>query len=493
MKAPMIYFSKVQLMTPRVLALLFTLSSVLSAQDGQQLYGLYCSACHGVDGQGATGGMFPPLAGSPWVAGDPDRAVKIALKGLVGPIDVLDKVYNLEMPPQGAVLPDDQIAAILTYVRTAWGNQSAAVTTGFVKATRAMIENRKTPWTAPELLKFHPLPLEKTVLKDLISQVYSGSWKAIPDFNTLKAENVEEEHDGILDVSDSPHKDNFAMVWQGRFEAPADGEYKFLLDADDSAKVIIKGKTVATVNGIGPLDGSRAKEGKIKLTRGSQPLRVEYLEVVGQQGIALGWKGPGDRQWKWLSKDAVKIKVRLPIPIEPENGRPVIYRNFITGTSSPRAIAVGFPGGLNLAYSADSLTPVLIWTGKFIDGSAKWLDRGTDENPPAGENVVTLINSRFLPKEARFKGYKLDPAGNPTFSVQLGDQILLDSWSCETNALVRKLSLSGGPPLEIQISKQQLDTVSISAIPGSLQEQGGKSTLNLTPGQPTTLTYRWKK
>src|SRR6476620_5852152 len=90
------------------------LASPLLAQDGQQLYTLYCSACHGADGKGATGGAFPPLAESPYLAGDPDRAVKIVLKGLSGPVDVLGKTYNLEMPPQGAALPDDQIAAILT-------------------------------------------------------------------------------------------------------------------------------------------------------------------------------------------------------------------------------------------------------------------------------------------------------------------------------------------------------------------------------------------
>ncbi|OYV02889.1 MAG: hypothetical protein CFE26_21675, partial [Verrucomicrobiales bacterium VVV1] len=104
------------------LSLLACLPLVARAQDGAQLYTLYCAACHAADGKGATGGTFPPLAASPYVAGDPDRAVKIVLKGLSGPVDVLGKTYNLEMPPQGAVLPDDQVAAILTYVRSSWGN-----------------------------------------------------------------------------------------------------------------------------------------------------------------------------------------------------------------------------------------------------------------------------------------------------------------------------------------------------------------------------------
>ncbi len=463
------------------LFLLLALATPIFAQDGGQLFTLYCSACHGADGKGATGGTFPPLSESPWLGGDPDRAVKVVLCGLTGPVDVLGKTYNLEMPPQGAALPDEQIAAILTFVRSSWGNKASAVTPETVKSIRAAT-NRKTAWTAPEIFKLHPLPLEKTALTNLISQVYAGNWGSLPDFSALKAQNVEEEHDGILSVTDSPLKDDFAMVWQADFSAPVAGEYAFILDADDAGSVIIDGKTVVEVRGIGPMDGSRAKQGKITLTQGSHKFRVEYLEISGQEGIALGWKAPGITSWKWLSDNKGKTgKTREPIPIESVNGRPVIYRNFIAGTS-PRAIGVGFPGGLNLAYSADNLAPELIWTGAFMDGTAKWLERGTDNSPPAGENVVTLGKSRTLPKEARFRGYKLDATGNPTFAIQLGEQMLLDSWHAESGALVRKLSITGSP-LDIEIS--QPPRLIVEGATGSLTQK-------LTPGQPLTLTYRWK-
>lgn len=466
-------------MISRLLVLL-PLASPLLAQDGQQLFTLYCSACHGTDGKGATGGTFPPLSESPWLAGDPDRAAKIAIKGLTGPVEVLGKTYNLEMPPQGAVLPDDKLAAILTYVRSAWGNQAGPVTADFVKTVRGSIADRNTPWTAGEILKLHPLPLEKTALTNLISQAYSGNWSSMPDFSKEKAANIEEEHDGIISLKKSPFEDNFAILWQGDFAAPADGEYKFLLDADDAAAVIIDGKTIAEVKGAGPINAGRAKQGKITLTKGPHKFRVEFLEISDKQAIALGWQGPGDKKWKWLSDQPAKpAQVREPIPIEPTADRPVIYRNFIAGTT-PRAIGVGFPGGLNLAYSADNLAPELLWTGKFIDGAAKWVERGTDNNPPAGENVVKLGSERFLPESAKFKGYKLDPAGNPTFAVQIGQQVLLDSWHAESGALVRKLTVTGSP-LEIQIPH-----------PPELSVEGATGKATLTPGQPLTLTYRWK-
>jgi len=477
------------------LLLALALASPLLAQDGQQLFTLYCSACHGLDGKGATGGAFPPLAGSPYVAGDPDRAAKITINGLTGPIDVLGKSYNLEMPPQGAVLPDDQLAAILTYVRKSWGNQAGPVTADQVKTIRASVAGRDAMWTAQEILKLHPLPFEKTALRNLISQAYIGKWSAMPDFSTLKATNVEEEHDGILSLKNAPSKDDFAMVWTGDFVAPTNGQFSFLLDADDAAALYIDDQKVVEITGTGPMNDSRRKQGKLTLVGGSHPIRVEFLQIGGQKGLALAWSSNRTKKQQWLSEDTSKPKGKphTPIPVQPTGERPVVYRNFIAGTTS-RSIGIGFPGGLNLAYSADNLAPELLWTGKFIDGSYKWDQRGTENNPPAGERVVSPSRSRALPDDARFKGYDLDPSGNPTFAVQTGSGILLDSWHAQTNVLVRKLTLAGnGPPVEILISDQPIDSqISITPDGGSLETTNGKTTLKLTPGHPVTLSYRWK-
>jgi len=478
----------------------------LLAQDGGQLFTLYCSACHGADGKGATGGQFPPLAGSDWVQGDPARAVKIVLHGLHGEVEVDGRKFNLEMPPQGGVLPDDQIAAILTYARTSWGNKADAITADFVKATRDATADRKTPWTAGEILKLHPLPPAAPPIANLISQVYHGTWKEMPDFTQLKAVNVEEEHDGKISVKDADIGDLFAIVWEGEITAPEAGEFEFRLDADDGAAVNVDGKRVAELKGVGPMDGSRAKQGKIQLTAGVHKIRVEYFEYQGNEGIVLAWRGPGIPSWKNLSDNPVK-GTRDPIPVIPQNGRAVVYRNFIADTT-PRAIGIGFPGGVNLAYSADNLAPELIWTGNFIDASRHWIDRGQGNQPPAGENIVKLSGSPALPKESRFRGYKLDPAGNPTFSVQIGKQFVLDSWKPGTvdgaPALVRSLTVNGqGNPVEILITDKlplkkegqdyQLgNLIRIRAEHADIETRDGKAFLKLAPSQPVTLTYRWK-
>jgi mono/diheme cytochrome c family protein len=474
-----------QIMIHRLLLSLPFFTASALAQDGGQLYGLYCSACHGADGAGATGGAFPPLADSAWVNGDPDRAIKIVLHGMHGPITVAGKSYNLAMPPQGAMLPDDQIAAILTHVRSSWGNQAGPVSPDLVKTIRAATSERKDSWPAEELLKLHPLPLEKTALRELISSTYDGQWESIPDFSQLKPNSIEEEHDGIVSLQDSLGKNTgFAMKWDGKFEAPVNGTYSFLLDADDAARIIIDGKTTAEVSGIGPMNGSRKNEAQINLTAGTHSFRVEYLESSGEKGILIGWMAPDTEDWKWLTDPTdVSAYTKKPIHITPIGNRPAIYRNFIGGTT-PRAIGFGFPEKVNLAYSADHLGPELLWTGQFMDASLHWTDRGVGNQPPAGKRLITLNNSRTLPPEARFRGYKLDPAGNPTFAVAIGNQNLLDSWRATPDSLIRTLTLVGaGGNLTMPVGKSQ---------DGFAVEPDSQGNVTLSPSKPVTVTYRWK-
>jgi mono/diheme cytochrome c family protein len=495
---------------------LFSLLLLLpaAAQDGEQLYTTYCSACHAPDGAGATGGAFPPLAGSAWVKGEPDRAAKIILHGLEGPVTVSGKTYDLAMPPQGAVLSDAQIAAVLTYVRSAWGNQEPAVSADQIKAIRTQFADRSAYWTSAELLKLHPLPLEQTALRDLISRVYHGSWEDIPDFEKLESQNVEEEHNGVISLSITPRKNDFGIVWEGKFAAPATGEYEFRLDADDGARVIVDGKKIAEVRGIGPIGGNRAKTGKIKLSEGLHPIRIEYFEAKGEEGITLAWRIDGKGQWHELSDQQSQAGGGRPIiPLAPVTGRPVIYRNFIANTS-PRAIGVGFPGGVNLAWSADHLGPELIWTGAFMDAGRHWTNRGQGNEPPAGNNVVELSRGQTLPEGGTFRGYQLDTDGNPTFTTTWGDAKLTDTFSAgpgsegnaATASLVRTLTYHGAAePMEILIS-QSLEPeplgdghfglgnqIFLHATAGEISARGKSAILTLRPNQSVTLTYRWSR
>lgn len=116
-----------------------------------------CAACHNDDGLGKPG-IAPPLAGSDWV-NDPGvgRLVRIVTHGLTGPIKINAttefNVAGAAMPPQYDSLGSDaKMAAVLTYIRTAWGNTGKPVTTEEVKSIREAAGARDTGWTPQELL-----------------------------------------------------------------------------------------------------------------------------------------------------------------------------------------------------------------------------------------------------------------------------------------------------------------------------------------------------
>ncbi|MFM8903688.1 MAG: c-type cytochrome, partial [Verrucomicrobiota bacterium] len=158
-----------------LLALLASAALLYAAEDGAQVYNTLCVACHGPDGKGLNG--LPPLVGSEWPKGPAERSIKIVLNGMTGPVEVAGMTYNIDMPPQGAVLSDEKIAAALTYVRDKFAGGAGAVTPAQVAAVRAQTAKRATPWTAAELLKAHPFPPAKTALKNLVGMMYKGEWK----------------------------------------------------------------------------------------------------------------------------------------------------------------------------------------------------------------------------------------------------------------------------------------------------------------------------
>ncbi len=125
-------------------------------QQGSDVFGAVCFACHGADGMGkalegaAPGTMMgPALAGSPRVQAHRDYIVKILLQGLSGPLD--GKTYPDVMAPLGNTSSDEWVAGVASYVRTSFGNNGGMVTPADVARVRKDTAGRKTPWTYPEL------------------------------------------------------------------------------------------------------------------------------------------------------------------------------------------------------------------------------------------------------------------------------------------------------------------------------------------------------
>jgi len=123
---------------------------------GQRLFADTCAKCHQPDGRGVPG-QYPPLVGSEWVlTSGPARMIRIVLDALQGPVKVKGMEFNNTMTPWRDTLTDQQIAAVITYVRRQkdWDNKASAVTPADVAEIRKKTKDRPAfgPWTVSDLL-----------------------------------------------------------------------------------------------------------------------------------------------------------------------------------------------------------------------------------------------------------------------------------------------------------------------------------------------------
>lgn len=128
---------------------------------GHEIYGRegFCATCHQEDGKGLTASGFPPLNSSKWVTGNEERLIKLTLNGLLGPIEVKGKKYPGQVPmtPFGGMLNDEEIAAVLTYIRSSFGNKASTISPDKVKEIRNKISDHEEFYSPEELLKEHPI------------------------------------------------------------------------------------------------------------------------------------------------------------------------------------------------------------------------------------------------------------------------------------------------------------------------------------------------
>ena len=141
--------------------------------------------------------------------------------------------------------------------------------------------------------------------------------------------------------------------------------------------------------------------------------------------------------WAFLA-DGDKAAVPLGLGRDPielvADTEPVLYRNFIDG-AGPRAIGVGYPQKVNLAFDANDLRLALVWQGAFIDATRHWTDRGVGFQGPLGDNVLKLPsgvsfaalenpeatwpNQPAREQGAKFRGYRLNAAREPVFNYEI--------------------------------------------------------------------------
>ncbi|MFZ1731075.1 MAG: cytochrome c [Bacteroidota bacterium] len=117
---------------------------------GAAVFNGKCAVCHQMSGKGIPN-VYPSLSGSAIVTGDPVLPIRIVLHGFNGPIERNGGKYNGVMQPWQNDLTDQQIADVLTFVRSSWGNTAAAVTPEQVKEQRAATKGKVGAYTEQEL------------------------------------------------------------------------------------------------------------------------------------------------------------------------------------------------------------------------------------------------------------------------------------------------------------------------------------------------------
>lgn len=189
--------------------------------------------------------------------------------------------------------------------------------------------------------------------------------------------------------------------------------------------------------------------------------------------------------WTYLS-DGEQAAVPIGLQNNPIEllafDEPVLYRNFIEG-AGPRAIGVGYPAKVNLAFDAQNLRLAVLWHNAFIDASKHWVGRGPGFQRPLGDNILSLPDVvTFAQLEApdapwpkqkardlgyRFRGYRLDEKQQPTFMYEVHGARVEDK--------PEPINDTQFAPLRRQIkvtAEKQLDNMYYRVVSGKVKQLG---------------------
>ena len=130
-------------------------------------------------------------------------------------------------------------------------------------------------------------------LDDLVFRFYRDSWKQLPAFDELKAEDTGAVPSQLFDIAVAPslRPDFFGYVFTGFLKVPMDGDYTFTLDSDDGSRLAIDGHVVAEHDGIH--GEGKLKTATVPLKAGRLPIRLDYFQGQHGKGLTVSWSGPG--------------------------------------------------------------------------------------------------------------------------------------------------------------------------------------------------------
>ena len=418
-----------------------------SAAKGAKVYaraGL-CGTCHQANGAGIPG-AFPPLAGSEWVKGDVSALIRMIEQGIEGEITVSGKTYNAVMPAQGGQLSDKEIADVLTYIRSAWGNKAGRVTAKDVAEQKKIDKDRgEKPWTASELKTI----IQAMSLAEPKVAIYPGNWREIPETTSLAAPTKTIE--GKLNPKQAP-KEGGLLIATGTMTTTKAGEAAITLKANGPAQAWLNDELVVqTPSLIASGDRPRLEKINVKqLKAGVHQIRIVSLATAGiELKVNATINLPGFAKPIALTDSGAEAVDRGESGLDREPSvakEPIIYRGVFAQTAA-RSIAVGYPERVSLMFDAVNATWSMAWRGDFVTGRHHWSGRGMAfKEWPLGDQVAFLPAEPAFsvlakpdgewpakcdvdnwPEGYQFLGYDLDKAKRPTFRYRVGAATITDT------------------------------------------------------------------
>lgn len=337
-------------------------------------------------------------------------------------------------------------------------------------------------------------------LEGLRFSLYHGSWSKLPDFSKLVPHREGPVADNLIQLNFDDYKNQYGLVFVGKLNIPANGDYTFFTAGDDGVRLIINDEVIIDDDGIHP---AKIRQKKKRLNKGMASVRVEYFQAEANAQLYVGWRSDAFdttalSKWTppdWKSAISQKKNDFVGMPLEAK-GVPIVYRNFIDGAGN-RSIGVGFKGGLSFAWSAETMSLALAWRGGFMDAARHWRNRGGGHQPPAGFDLLSPTGSAYplavqgspdsawpefkedaASDEFQWKGYSLDAKGVPSFryawkGVEVEDRVEAEGAFRDVSAkLVRTVKLQGKVPEKAFLIIAH--NASFEAVPGGFKVKGAK-------------------
>lgn len=284
----------------------------------------------------------------------------------------------------------------------------------------------------------------------------------IPDFSKMEAEASGQTDSLTKNVTEE--KRNFGLVFEGKFNAPANGDYLFEVRVQGGAILLIDGKEVVNHDGETNYEEGAAF-GSVNLSKGSHAFTYLYRKehMQWRQGLGLFVEGPGVEKMALHSEGSVNPPRKYEAyELEAEPGSS-LHRSYLMhkGKKLTHAISIGSESGLHYSYDLDNASLLQMWGGKFLDVRQMWVGRGAQQLAvPMGASIVHAANPNIAllknNKEVwptvleeggkiNYRGYDISPNGEPMFKYGVGDGELTDHITTLEGArsLARKLSLEG--------------------------------------------------